>query len=308
MMDQELLQGLGDSVGFFDGQRLTAADLSAAQAEHQALRWLHNRTLHDWGLVVGLSVHAEKGDREVTIHPGYALDSLGREIILRDMARLPIPPIAGRGDSETDFFLTIAFPDREDIVPRETREGLCAAEGVVRLGAEPVFAWTANPNLTSGRELVLGQLFIRNCQLSRPASPTGRRAARPAQQPYLAAGKTLPQDTSWRFLYPDNSGSPIGVATTVDTSAGRFQQTPHYLAQLGGTRVYSSQGRVTVFDGFVHVSNATRNSFDLQVVMPSGLPVGKNASLNGILHGNTALMPLLRKQLQWHVSWIGIEA
>ena len=34
---------------FFEGQRLTADDLSAGQSYSQEMRWLHNRALHGFG-------------------------------------------------------------------------------------------------------------------------------------------------------------------------------------------------------------------------------------------------------------------
>ena len=38
---------------FFSGQRLTAADLDTVQTFHRELRWLHNRSLHSWGIAFG---------------------------------------------------------------------------------------------------------------------------------------------------------------------------------------------------------------------------------------------------------------
>ena len=41
---------------FFDGQRLTSEDLGEAFAYERELRWLHNRSLHGWGIVLGYAV------------------------------------------------------------------------------------------------------------------------------------------------------------------------------------------------------------------------------------------------------------
>ena len=43
-------------VAFFPGQRLTAADLTALERRQRELRWLHNRSLHPWGVASGFSL------------------------------------------------------------------------------------------------------------------------------------------------------------------------------------------------------------------------------------------------------------
>ena len=56
---------------FFDGQRLFAEDLQALEQQHRELRWLHNQSLHQPGVATGYAVAGAKGDRKVTIQPGY---------------------------------------------------------------------------------------------------------------------------------------------------------------------------------------------------------------------------------------------
>ena len=67
---------------FFNGQRLFASDLQQLEAFNREMRWLHNQSLHQAGVGNGLEVTGQKGDREVKIMPGYAIDALGREIVL----------------------------------------------------------------------------------------------------------------------------------------------------------------------------------------------------------------------------------
>ena len=74
---------------FFDGQRLFADDMQAIEAFNREMRWLHNQSLHQPGVGNGFAVHGKKGDREVAVGAGYAIDDLGREIGLRQPAALP---------------------------------------------------------------------------------------------------------------------------------------------------------------------------------------------------------------------------
>ena len=80
---------------FFDGQRLFADDLQGIEAFNREMRWLHNQSLHQPGIGNGFAVAGKKGDREVTVGPGYAIDDLGREIVLTRDRVLPVPPVAG---------------------------------------------------------------------------------------------------------------------------------------------------------------------------------------------------------------------
>src|SRR5262245_49690929 len=82
-------------VDFFDGQRLAAGDLNDAATVQRELRWLHNRSLHSWGIGLGFAISGAQGDRQVQIGPGYALDCFGREIILTEPIAKAVPTHAG---------------------------------------------------------------------------------------------------------------------------------------------------------------------------------------------------------------------
>ena len=63
---------------FFDGQQLFASDLQGIEVSDREQRELHNRSLHQPGVGNGYAVSGPKGDREVVVQPGYALDADGR--------------------------------------------------------------------------------------------------------------------------------------------------------------------------------------------------------------------------------------
>src|SRR6476661_8716453 len=75
---------------FFNGQRLFASDLQGLEAFNREMRWLHNKSLHQPGIGNGFAVVGKKDDREVQIGPGYAIDALGREIVLTQTQEEPV--------------------------------------------------------------------------------------------------------------------------------------------------------------------------------------------------------------------------
>jgi hypothetical protein len=82
---------------FFDGRLLTAADLRREQDYQRGMRYLQNRTV-GWGIVEGLDVTVTATG--ISISPGLAIDSLGRELVL-----------AERVDLAADDSLLRAYPN-----------------------------------------------------------------------------------------------------------------------------------------------------------------------------------------------------
>src|SRR5262249_11892428 len=146
------------------------------------------------------------------IGPGYAIDALGREIVLGQDQIEPVPPVAGESDgSPVSYDLTVSYPPDADLEEAETRDGICLPRGVVRLREEPEFCWVRlerdgqgnlhpkNPKLQTdikdGLKILLARIEVLNCQLNGPVSLAERRSARPATQPYVACGEARP--TLW---------------------------------------------------------------------------------------------------------------
>jgi hypothetical protein len=104
---------------YFNHQFLREQDFTAEQAYHIAMRRLHNRSVHGWGVVEGLDVR-KKSDREITIEPGVAIDGEGREIVLshtvvRDLSSF-------NRDSHT--FVTIGYEETWDDSDRYASGGI----------------------------------------------------------------------------------------------------------------------------------------------------------------------------------------
>jgi hypothetical protein len=292
-----------ERVVFFTGQRLTAADLAALQRAHRELRWLHNRSLHNWGIGIGLAVTGERGDSVVTVSPGYGIDCLGREIILTAPRTLTVPAVAAApGGGEAIFYLTAVYVPDEDQNVAQKRPGVCLPEGTVRLTEEPGLEWRQSDELNEGRELILAQAWIQNCRLSRPLSLSARRDARPSQQPYIAAGQTKVGDTDWSLwvLGPET----VGFEVTVDTSDARFRGTPRYVAHIAGDRYLATQPGPLVAVALTNVVDATPVHFTMQALLPPNLGGNINPPA---LYDETDAVDIVKMQLGWHVVWMGIE-
>jgi hypothetical protein len=257
---------------FFNGQRLFADDLQSLEAFNREMRWLHNKSLHQPGIGNGFAVSGKKGDREVTIGPGYAIDREGHEIVLiRDQVE-PVPPTAGEPDgSPTLYDLTVSYLD-EELEETELREGICNQRGAVRLREAPVLCWVRldsngqpletreKQEILSGMRLVLARAEVLNCKLYQDLSVAERLNARPATLPYICCGTS---ELDWQPLlfapinpaetFSSHDGAdlartfslglgffpfvlPIGLAATVDTSACGFLNTPCYSARITGPR------------------------------------------------------------------------
>lgn len=306
-----------ERVLFFNGQRLTAEDLTAAQQAAIELRWLHNRSLHNWGIAAGMAVSGEKGAREVVVSPGYALDARGREIILAADQTLPVPPLSGDNGGPAVRDLTIAYPGDDEVEVAENRQGVCAQPGAVRLSELPQVRWLDPPDVRTGFDIVLARASIRNCQLEAALSLNQRRNARPPQQPVVACGSTTLGKTTWRpwTLQLEGTEMVMGYETTVDTSAARFHTTPRYLARVAGARLAEGVSGLParfLVEGFVNVIDSKPNGFTLQVLMfPRDLNAFGDIKLNpaSLFDKNFNRLEKAAAVLQqvWQVIWIGIE-
>jgi hypothetical protein len=300
-----------DRPAFFYGQRLTADDLSTTQDAHRHLRWLHNRTLHTWGIALGMSVSGERGARDVRVEAGYAVDCQGRELLLPEAQRIPVPPSAGEGSDAVSFYLTAAYPD--DAVITQTRAGVCDTSGAVRLSNRAILRWQRTDDEIGelfetwrGKEVILATVQVRDCKLAARVSLADRREAKPSDQPYLTAGSTESGSTTWQW-WPEGGqvSEAQGVMTTVDTSLAAFQGVPRYFAHVIGTREIAE--KKWVLEGFVRVHKATSTGFQLVMLLPRGLPSVFGWAFNPAVAFNNATLDSMSGTWGWHVVWMGVE-
>jgi hypothetical protein len=265
---------------FFHYQRLTAADLTAVQRYNRELRWLHNRSLHNWGIAFGFAVSGPRGAQTVRVEPGYAIDCVGHDLVLDKSLEMPIPAVASASDgTPATYYLTISYAEDSEL-DAVNRSGECNTTGAVRIPELPIVRWqdpsdrTTDSGFQEGHDVVLGAIRVLNCQLADDVSAREQRRAVSSAQPYVAAGRTDSRKTPWQ-LWPSDT-APLGVATTVATTSGAFQTTPRYQANVVGERLFK-EGKVAIaIEGYSEIALATAASFDLRVILPSGSSVGKS--------------------------------
>jgi hypothetical protein len=270
---------------FFDGQRLLAHDLAAAQAYSRELRWLHNRSLHGWGIAFGCAVAGSRRAHSVKVDTGYAIDCIGRDLVLEIPIEMPIPSVASASDGgPVTYYLTVSYAEDAQLTPI-TRTGACNTSGAVRRPEMPLIRWQDPSDINPpsryryGLDVVLASIRVLNCQLAEDVSGRERRDAVPPQQPYVAAGRTTAGETAWQ-LWP-NDNAALGVATTVSTSGAGFQTTPRYQAHVVGERIFQAAagGEAFIADGYTQIAQATASSFELRVILPTGTTIGSGQTV-----------------------------
>ena len=304
---------------FFNGQQLFASDLQSIEEFDRGMRWLHNSSLHQLGIGNGFAVSGRRGAREVTIQPGYAIATGGREVILLEPHKEQVPPVSGEPDGKPAYFdLTVSYPSDEDLEEAETREGVCLPRGAVRLQEKPVFCWVrlrrdANGNLQAadpvqaaqiqaGVLIVLARAEVLNCQLNADLSIVQRRQARPPQQPVIRCATVSVPWEPW----PYNAKIAIGLQTTVDTSAAGFRSTPCYSARISiisGARPLTIEldGGVALrlLDGPAYIQDPTPGGFGCYVPL---------LNLTGLLLDLGTLQRAIDKSgSSWAVTWLAVE-
>ena len=290
-----------ERITFFNGQRLTAEDLTAVQAANRDLRWLHNRSLHGWGIAAGFSVTGDAGDTAVQIGPGYAIDCQGREIILSTSITKSVPAVASAADgvSPAIYYLVASYLDDSDQAVLQNRDGVCMPSGTVRLTEAPELDWITPFALDPTSQVVLAQISVLNCQLSVPVNLAVRRFARISSQPYIGAGETPFGQQIWQLWQPAGATSPVGLYCTVDTATANFHTTPSYIAHIAGARLWppppaTAQG---VLMPVVSLVNAGPTGFTVQANLTTLTPPIVD-STQWVNFANN----------QWQVVWMGIES
>lgn len=293
-----------ERITFFNGQRLTAEDLTAVQDANQQLRWLHNRSLHGWGIAAGFAVTGNKGDSAVQIGPGFAVDCQGREIILGNAVTKSVPAVASAADGTAAiFYLVVSYVDNSGQTILQNRSGVCLPPGTVRLTEAPALDWIPQFDLDPTTQVVLAQISVLNCQLSVAVNLAVRRFARASSQPYIGVGET-PVPSGWQLWQPVGAPTPVGVTCDVDTSAANFHATPSYLAHVAGERITwagssgASSGTPEFLIPVVSLVDASNTGFTVQA----------NLQLPSSLTDSTQWVNLANNTLKWRVVWMGIEA
>jgi hypothetical protein len=338
MMAELMFPQIHERIRFFTGQRLYASDIQSVEEYNRRMRWLHNQSLHQPGVGSGFAVTAEIGDREVAVESGYAVDSLGREIVLSQKKVLPVPPVSDDGfGNPVKYDLTINYPKDDVLEETETRSGICLPRDAVRLSEEPVFCWvkldinlqpqdeSLKNEIKDGLKIIVTRVEIYNCKINKDLSIAQRRNARPATRPFIYAGKTNIDSTEWEVeeRIKEANGSTgdtvlLLLKTTVDTSEAQFEIVPHYSARIEGERVVESNQQFGyIIEGFVYVivpiddttNKQLTSRIDIYLLLPSFALFSRAKDINPpeFLSKEISEINKKFKELKWHIVWMGIE-
>jgi hypothetical protein len=116
-------------LNYFTHQFLREQDFKDEQTYHIEMRRRHNSLLHGWGIVTGLEVQ-KKGEREITISPGMAIDKEGRELVLAE----PVIRDLSALEHSSHTYIGIAYAEIWDKADHQSAGGV---EGHTRVTEAP---------------------------------------------------------------------------------------------------------------------------------------------------------------------------
>lgn len=116
-------------VNYFTHQFLREQDFKDEQAYHLEMSRRHHRMLHGWGVITGLEVQ-KKGEREITITPGTAIDKEGRELTLTEHVSRDL----SSSERSSYTHVTIAYAETWDEADHQAAGGV---EGYTRVTESP---------------------------------------------------------------------------------------------------------------------------------------------------------------------------
>ncbi len=290
-----------ERITYRDGQQLTARDLQDDQQRDARLRWLHTRYLHQtWGIALGLEVRRVEGDDTVVaVGPGYAVDEVGRDIVLAEGLHISVPEVAG------SFVLTLSYQPDSAFRDRQGAAIICISGGLDSRRERPVFTWQRPEAVHFGPEVPLVQVVVDEAGAiqGEELDLRARRNAQPFVRPHMGWGITEPGQTGWDSWEEEGSlggrtARTLGLEVTVDTTEAGFIKTPYYFAVLqsdASPEPWSGDSGSTFFLGNAgFITNPTKESFTYRL-LKTDYPPFETVSVNEA------------EQQQWHITWLGLE-
>lgn len=134
-------------LNYFDHQFLRAPDFNDEQNYHLNMRRLHNKNLHTPGIVFGLVPSAQAGATVVTVSSGFAVDSLGREMVLPADVQLDL---TNEAQGKTVFF-TLDYNEQQSDPSTDA-----GATGNTRWTESPKVSFSETAPAANSTTIVLG--------------------------------------------------------------------------------------------------------------------------------------------------------
>jgi hypothetical protein len=139
-------------LNYFTHQFLREQDFKDEQHYHVEMRRRHNRLFHSWGVAEGLEVQ-RKGEREITITPGSAIDGEGREIVLLTPAHRDLSSVS----RDSHIYVTIGYHEQWDESDHHTAGGV---EGYTRVAEAPEVSEKKNQPPADGSVVTLAKVHV----------------------------------------------------------------------------------------------------------------------------------------------------
>jgi hypothetical protein len=137
---------------YFTHQLLLEQDFKDEQSYHIEMRRRLNRLFHSWGILDGFEV-LKKGEREITITPGAALDNVGREIVLL----APVTRDLSAWSRDSHAFVTISYAEGWQEQDHHSAGGV---EGYTRVSEIPKINEEKAAPPKDGAVLTLARVYI----------------------------------------------------------------------------------------------------------------------------------------------------
>jgi hypothetical protein len=171
---------------YFQAQFLVVRDFEDEQSYHREMLNRHNRNLHEWGVVRdGLAVTRTGDNQNLSISPGSAIDSLGREIVLETAQLLSMDKVRAASQATgpmQDVSITIAFRETDSTAPEDKYPG---TDSVTRQAQSPIIDATKTP-ATDGTVITLARISVANNDVAQP-----NNAVRKLASSFIARGSNL---------------------------------------------------------------------------------------------------------------------
>lgn len=132
-------------LNYYDHQFLRQADFTDEQTYHVEMRRQHNQWLHTWGIAHGLEVILGSGTA-VTVNAGFAIDSLGQEMVLPANTNLEL----GGEKAGTTLYITIAYGEQQSDATTES-----GGPGNTRVTEMPKLSFSKDPPADKSMTLIL---------------------------------------------------------------------------------------------------------------------------------------------------------
>lgn len=311
-----------ERVRYWQGQMLRARDFRNLEEVEAQRRWWHNRAVHNaFGIAEGLEcafLGTASKSPAITVKPGVAYDSFGRELILERTATISLPQNISLKFSGA-MSLLMRFKPLSSGGDGRAPAGLCwCSFGSIAAGTAE-FVWREGERFDpSAGVAVCAVSFEQGRALPRLDPNLKISSTRPVARPLLGSGATIPGNTAWEpwsmGFTVDENGNPIpnylGVETWIDTSAAGFTRVPCYFASLEGP-LWSPATRRLVPALFPSIGNESVGGFTfrlwLQVIEPPQAEIEEAIATSFRFITWPADFSLYARQEGLYVSWIGCQ-